>query len=200
MRNFGKLLFITSATDVQHYPKLVNMGGQLLPEVAVVGRSNVGKSSLLNSLFQSKAARTSATPGKTQLINFFTVEGTLAFVDLPGYGFAKVPASVRKEWGPMIQSYLEKRETLGLILFLFDIRREPNEEDFQFLDWADHYGKDCIIVLTKTDKVNQSEKIKRKKQILEQLGCEESPCVLFSAPKNRGREELIRQILERLPP
>src|SRR5262245_55930539 len=134
---FRNAKFIKTAVKAKDYPVLRDLSGNILPEIAVAGRSNVGKSSLLNHLFHSpNLVKTSSTPGKTQALNFFTVNDELTFVDLPGYGYAKVPQSIRKEWGPMVQEYLQKREMLKLILFLFDIRRLPNEEDIEFLEWA----------------------------------------------------------------
>ena len=167
-----KARFIKSALWPDQYPKLH------MTEVAVVGRSNVGKSSLLNDLFQTKRlVKTSSTPGKTQLINFFTVDDRLVFVDLPGYGYAKVPLQVRKQWGPIVQTYLDKRKTLKLLLFLFDIRRTPKHEDKQLLEWAAYYRKPVIIALTKVDKVNQKEKKENTKKILEAFGMEKIPFV-----------------------
>jgi GTP-binding protein len=128
--------FIKTAMKLKDYPTLRDLSGNILFEIAVAGRSNVGKSSLLNHLFMSKGlVKTSATPGKTQAINFFTLNDQLAFVDLPGYGFAKVSHDIRKQWGPMIQTYLKNREPLKIILMLFDIRRMPNEEDCELMEW-----------------------------------------------------------------
>src|ERR1700676_4011688 len=124
---FKNAKYIKSAVHPKDYPTQRDSRGHVMPEIAVAGRSNVGKSSLLNHLFQHKGlVKTSSVPGKTQLLNFFTLDGKLAFVDLPGYGYAQVPISVRKRWGPMVQEYLEKRQQLKVILFLFDIRRIPN--------------------------------------------------------------------------
>ena len=162
---FKNAKFVSSAVVPAKYPVLKDAKGRVLPEIAVAGRSNVGKSSLLNNLFQAKGlVKTSSTPDKTQLLNFFTLNDALAFVDLPGYGYAAVPDAVRKEWGPMIQNYLSKRETLKVILFLFDIRRLPNQEDLQLLDWIVHHQKAMILVLTKVDKVTETKKwqIRRK--------------------------------------
>lgn len=181
-----KARFVKSALWPDQYPKLH------MHEVAVVGRSNVGKSSLLNDLFQTKRlVKTSSTPGKTQLINFFIVDDRLVFVDLPGYGYAKVPLQVRKQWGPIVQTYLDKRKTLKLLLFPFDIRRTPKHEDKQLLKWAAYYRKPVIIVLTKVDKVNQKEKKENTKKILEAFGVENIPYVHYSVKKNIGRKILI---------
>ena len=163
-----------------------------MPEIAVAGRSNVGKSSLLNHLFQQKGmVKTSSTPGKTQAINFFTLNDQVAFVDLPGYGFAKVPDNIRKQWGPMIQTYLQKRETLKLILFLFDVRRIPTGEDKEFLEWIALNNKSAILVLTKVDKLTKNELNANTKKILEKFNTENLHYVHYSVPKNVGRKELM---------
>ena len=184
--------FIKTAIKEQDYPNLKTAQGVLMPEIAVAGRSNVGKSSLLNHLFQSKGlVKTSSTPGKTQAINFFIVDDAISFVDLPGYGFAKVPVAVRKKWGPMIQNYLEKRKQLKLILFLFDIRRLPNDEDRLLLEWASQKDMALVLVLTKIDKVNQSEKTINTRNILEAFNCENLHYLYYSTVKNIGRKELM---------
>ncbi len=191
----SKAKFIKTAILPKDYPVIRNSRGQILPEVAVAGRSNVGKSSLLNHLFQTKQlVKTSSTPGKTQALNFFIFEDHLAFADLPGYGYAQVAQNVRKQWGPMVQAYLEKRETLKLILFLIDIRRIPNEDDLQFLDWIVHHQKSMILVLTKVDKVNRNERKLNTEKILEALGAGNIHYVYYSATKNQGRRELLAMI------
>jgi GTP-binding protein len=189
--------FIKTAMYPKDYPTIRNLSGDILPEVAVVGRSNVGKSSLLNNLFQSKGlVKTSSTPGKTQALNFFTLNDSIAFADLPGYGYAQVPDSVKKQWGPIIKTYLQKRESLKLILFLLDIRRKPNEEDFQFMEWAIHSQKALILVLTKIDKVNQTERKTNAKNILAAFNVENLHHVLYSVPKNVGMRELMHHIVD----
>lgn len=189
--------FIKTAIKPKDYPTLRNLSGDLLPEIAVVGRSNVGKSSLLNHLFQSKGlVKTSSTPGKTQAINFFTLDEQLAFVDLPGYGYAHVPAEVRKQWGPMIQLYLQTRETLKLILFLFDIRRLPTQEDISLIEWISTHQKSMIMVLTKVDKVKLNEKKVNTQKILEAFGTGNLHYLHYSSTKNVGRQDLIRMIIE----
>lgn len=187
--------FIKTAVNPKDYPTIRNASGLILPEIAVAGRSNVGKSSLLNHLFQAKnLVKTSSTPGKTQALNFFSFKNELAFADLPGYGYAQVPHAVKKQWGPMIRTYLEKRENLKLILLLLDIRRIPNEEDRQLIDWIAHHQKAMIIVLTKSDKLNQSEKKLNTNRILNELHAGNVHHVLYSVPKNKGRHELITMI------
>lgn len=197
--HFNKAVFVTTAINAKGYPTLRDPSGHMLDEIAVAGRSNVGKSSLLNDLFQSKnLVKTSATPGKTQHINFFNINDQLAFVDLPGYGFANVPQSVRKQWGPMVQSYLEKREQLKLILFLFDIRRLPNDEDREFLEWAAHAQKAVVMVLTKVDKVTTNEKKANTQKILKAFDAENLHYLHYSVTKNIGRKELIKMMIDAL--
>lgn len=193
--NYQQVTFVKTSVSSSDYPFLTNEKGEVLPEVAVVGRSNVGKSSLLNHLFQRKGlVRTSSKPGKTQALNFFQIKSQCVFVDLPGYGYANVPISVRKQWGPMIQNYLENREELKLVLFLFDIRRTPKEEDFALMEWLLNYQIPTLLVLTKSDKLNQSEKHKNTKKILEAFKFESFTYLLYSVPKNRGRDKLIKLI------
>lgn len=189
---FKSSKFIKSAVDPKGYPKLFDSSGRLLTEVAIAGRSNVGKSSLINHLFQKKGmAKTSSTPGKTQLLNFYTVDDLLAFVDLPGYGYAKVPGEVRREWGPMIEGYLSSRPTLKLVLLLFDIRREPTEEDQQMVQWLMHYDKPFILVLTKVDKVSMGELKRNTKKILQAFAIANLDYVHYSSTKNVGRPNVI---------
>jgi GTP-binding protein len=198
-QDFKNPKFITTAMAPKDFPVLRNKSGNIVDEIAVAGRSNVGKSSLLNDVFQSKnMVKTSSTPGKTQAINFFILNDKLGFVDLPGYGFAEVPAEVRRKWGPMVQGYLQEREQLKLVLLLFDIRRMPNEEDMQMLEWAAHYNKSLILVLTKVDKVNQSEKIQNTRKILKAFNTENLHYVHYSVPKSVGRRELIHMVMDAL--
>ncbi|MBZ2176572.1 MAG: ribosome biogenesis GTP-binding protein YihA/YsxC [Acidobacteriota bacterium] len=144
--------FILSTTIPEQYPK-----GHT-PEVAFLGRSNVGKSSLLNCLAGSKKlAFTSSQPGRTQSINFFRIGGEFLFADLPGYGFAKVPLEIKNAWQAMVETYLLRRETLGLCVLLLDSRRGWMEHDRNLREWLDHHQKRYLVVATKTDKLNQSE-------------------------------------------
>ena len=171
--------------------------GVEMAEIAVAGRSNVGKSSLLNHLFQRKdLVKTYSVPGKTQLLNFFTLDEKLAFVDLPGYGYAKVPLEIRKRWGPMIEEYLDNRPALKLILFLFDIRRMPSEEDLLFLDWVSKREKAVVLVLTKVDKVTLNEKNLYTKKILAAFNCDNLHYIHYSTTKNVGRKELISVVID----
>ena len=191
--------FIKTAIYAKDYPQVKDPRGKLLFEVAVGGRSNVGKSSLLNHLFQSKKlVKTSSTPGKTQALNFFVLNDQLSFVDLPGYGYAKVPLTVRRKWGPMVQTYLKERESLKLFLFLFDIRRMPNAEDKQLIEWAVQCGMAMILILTKTDKVKLGEKKLYTKKILEEFDTENLHHLHYSVTKNVGRKQLITMVKDAL--
>lgn len=194
-QSMSRAKFIKTAIFPKDYPVIRNEKGIVLPEIAVAGRSNVGKSTLLNDLFHSNhLVKTSSTPGKTQALNFFDYEGRLAFADLPGYGYAKVSQNVKKQWGPMVQAYLEKRDTLKLILFLIDIRRTPNADDLQFLDWVVHHEKSMILVMTKVDKVNRNERKINTAKILDAFGASNLHYIHYSATKNEGRKELFRMI------
>jgi GTP-binding protein len=155
---FTQAQFITSAYSHEHYPLLIDSNGQPMPEVALVGRSNVGKSSLINHLLKdAKLAKVSSTPGKTQSINFFCIDQEIALVDLPGYGFAKVPKTLKAQWAQAIDHYLQNRDTLRLILFLLDARRLPTEEDCAFVKWASFKQKPLLLIFTKKDKLKDSE-------------------------------------------
>lgn len=185
--------FIKSATRPGNYPPAE------LPEIAFAGRSNVGKSSLINVLVKRKnLVRTSSTPGRTQLINFFSVNDKFNLIDLPGYGFAKVPLAVKKAWGPMIRTYLEVRETLKGVVFILDIRRIPREEDIQLLDWLEEFGVPTIPVITKIDKVNRSQREKQIKLIIAESGLPREAFSLFSALTKEGSEEIWERIEDAL--
>lgn len=146
-------------STLKEFPNLKDPRGNLLPEIAVAGRSNVGKSSFINHfLSQPKLAKTSATPGKTQLLNFFLVDERYLFVDLPGYGFAKVPPDEILKWSQAIENYVETRATLKLLLLLIDSRREMSKEDLSLIEWAKNKKKPLLLILTKTDKLSFSEK------------------------------------------
>ena len=163
-----------------------------LPEVAFAGKSNVGKSSLINCMINRKAlARTSQNPGKTRTINFYNVEEKLLFVDLPGYGYAKAPKTEQQKWGKMIEGYLLKREELRAIILLVDIRHEPGENDRMMYDWLKHYGHNIIIVATKSDKLKRSQLPKRVKMLSNAFGLEKEDILLpFSSETKSGKDEL----------
>jgi len=182
--------FITSAARPSDFPQ------PDLPEVAAVGRSNVGKSSLLNRLTGAKRmAFVSKTPGRTQLVNFFRIGAEMALVDLPGYGFAKVPASVRRHWEELVTGYLFERETLRLALLLVDIRREPMESDIQVRDLLVHNGVAHAVVATKADKLSKSRVRQQRAKLDRIYGAEgKVPLITFSAVTNEGRNELWKVI------
>jgi len=160
------------------------------PEVAFVGRSNVGKSSLINALLnRKKLARTSGSPGKTRTINFFNVEDRLYFVDLPGYGYAKVSKSESAKWGEMVDGYLQNRPQLKHIFLLMDIRHEPSAGDKQIHEWCNHYNLPYTIIATKSDKIKKSQVQKHLAVIRKTLG-EEVPPMPFSSESWEGREAL----------
>lgn len=168
-----------------------------LPEVAFAGKSNVGKSSLINTMINRKAlARTSQNPGKTRTINFYNVENQLYFVDLPGYGYAKAPKTEKEKWGKMIESYLLKRQELRSIILLVDIRHEPGENDIMMYEWLKHYGHNIIIVATKSDKIKRSQLDKHKKMLATAFGLGKEDILLpFSSESKAGKDELW-QIIE----
>ena len=183
--NIKSAEFITSAVKPSQYPPLN------YPEIAFAGRSNVGKSSLINTLVNRKRlVKTSSTPGRTQLINFFDVNNSVTFVDLPGYGYAKVPAAVRKKWGPMIETYLSTRETLKGVVVIMDIRRIPRQEEHDLIDWLNHLSIAGILVLTKTDKLSKTKQLKQQTAIAEALRINAGELILFSAKSRRGRDTL----------
>lgn len=168
-----------------------------LPEYAFAGKSNVGKSSLINALMQRKAlARTSATPGKTQTLNFYNVNDSLYLVDLPGYGFTKVSESVKAKWGQMVERYLKKRGQLQKVFLLVDMRHKPTGDDCMMYDWILHNGYHPVVIATKQDKLKKNELPKAKKLIRETLKMEESDLLIpFSAETKLGREEIYRLLL-----
>jgi GTP-binding protein len=178
--------FIKSAVWPPQYPP------GILPEIAFVGRSNVGKSSLINTLVGRKnLAKTSNTPGRTQLINFFTINEIMSFVDLPGYGFAKVSQSIKKDWGDMIESYLRERRNLAIVIFILDLRRNPSEDDLSLRNWLDHYRIPYVYILTKADKLSNNQALGQKRIIEKVLGVSgRNKTILFSAKTQRGKEEL----------
>ena len=184
--------FIKSAFQEKHYPPPDR------PEVAFAGKSNVGKSSLLNTLVnRRKLARTSSTPGRTQAINFFRFGKTLYLVDLPGYGFAKVPTKVKKSWGVMVEDYLRSRKTLKVVVVILDIRRDPSTGDEDLINWLNHYHIEPILVLTKADKISRQKIIKRTHLITGSLkDVSFSEPVIFSSHTRQGVAELWKKINE----
>jgi len=169
------------------------------PEVAFAGKSNVGKSSLINALMNRKSlARTSAQPGKTQTINYYNINNELYFVDLPGYGYAKANENVKAQWGKMIEDYLHKSKQLKLVFLLIDIRHVPGENDRIMYDWVVRNGYHPIIIATKLDKINRSQIQKQVKIIRTTLNVEPGTVIVpFSAQTKQGREE-IYEILDQV--
>ena len=162
------------------------------PEIAFAGKSNVGKSSLINALMNRKSlARTSAQPGKTQTINFYNINDVMYLVDLPGYGYAKVAESEKKKWGQMIENYLHTSKKLKAVFLLIDIRHEPSENDQMMYEWMEHQGFAPIIIATKADKLKRGQVVRHVQMIREVLGVEEDTIVIpFSAETKQGREEI----------
>ena len=181
-------------TNFSHYP----MDGK--PEIAFAGKSNVGKSSLINALMNRKAlARTSAKPGKTQTINFYNVNDDLYFVDLPGYGYAKVSVEIRAKWGKMIERYLHGSPQLKKVFLLIDIRHVPSENDCMMYDWIVDNGYEPVIICTKLDKIKRSQVQKNLKLIREKLDLVPGTTMIpFSAQTKQGRDEIWNLIEETL--
>jgi GTP-binding protein len=186
--------FLTGAVSCKQYPDSV------CPELAFVGRSNVGKSSLINSLLnRKKLVKTSQTPGKTQEINFFKINGSFIFADLPGYGFAKVPQVVRKHWKKMIEDYLLKREALLAVIFIIDMRRNPSPLDLDLKTWLETHGIEYLLVATKVDKLSQSEATKQVNKLNGAYFNEgEGKLLVYSSKSGRGRKELWQKINNRI--
>lgn len=168
------------------------------PEIAFAGKSNVGKSSLINALMNRKAlARTSGQPGKTQTINYYHVNEEMYLVDLPGYGYAKVSESVKEKWGNMIESYLHSSQTLKAVFLLIDIRHDPSANDKTMYDWISYQGYQPVIIATKLDKIKRSQIQKQVKRIREGLDvAEKTPIIPFSAQTKQGRDEIWNLIEE----
>lgn len=162
------------------------------PEIAFAGKSNVGKSSLINALMNRKSlARTSAQPGKTQTINFYSINDAVYFVDLPGYGYTKVSVAVKEKWGRMIEKYLQQSTQLKIIFLLLDIRHEPSENDKSMYDWIVYQGFHPIIIATKLDKINRSQKDKQLKLIREGIGAALGTKIFpYSSLTKQGRDEI----------
>ncbi|HLK63577.1 MAG TPA: ribosome biogenesis GTP-binding protein YihA/YsxC [Bryobacteraceae bacterium] len=182
--------FIISAAKPVEFPS------DRLPEIAFLGRSNVGKSSLINALTGQKGlAFTSNTPGRTQTINFYQVDGTFYLVDLPGYGYARVPAGHQEAWKKLIEQYLENRDSLKLSCLILDSRRGWMDKDLDLKRWLEYHGREYLVVATKTDKLNQSEQ-EHGLRAIRQEGVEPLP---FSALTGRGVREIWQAIAKTVP-
>jgi GTP-binding protein len=180
--------FVKSVFHLQDLPK------PLLPEIAFAGRSNVGKSSLINVLLNRKGfAKTSSTPGRTQSINFMEINSSFYVVDLPGYGYANVPLAVRGKWRPLIEGYLSQRATLRLLVLLGDIRREPQEDEELFAAWLKQLDIPLMVVLTKIDKLKKNGQVASLRQWQHRLGINQR-IVLFSAVTGEGKEKIWRYL------
>lgn len=184
--------FVITAVQPSQYPK------QRLPEIAFVGRSNVGKSSIINALANQKGlARVAATPGKTRQINFFDIDHVLFFADLPGYGFAKVSKVEKEFWGEMIETYLHTREQLRLIIMLVDIRHAPTDEDKMMLDWIRAENRPVLVVASKLDKISRNQLPTRLKEIRLTLAFNDAEILIpYSSETKQGIPELWTKIRE----
>ncbi|BDU49965.1 ribosome biogenesis GTP-binding protein YihA/YsxC [Haliovirga abyssi] len=180
--------FVKSAVYSKDYPEKTKI------ELAFVGKSNVGKSSLINSLTnRRKLAKTSKTPGRTQLINFFLINNEFHFVDLPGYGFAKIAKVIKDTWGKIIEDYLTS-ERNKLVFVLLDIRRTLSEEDANLLRWLEHYDIDYKIIFTKTDKLSNNERFRQLKKIREKMEFSNEDVFFYSSVTREGRDKLLEFI------
>jgi GTP-binding protein len=181
--------FVKSAVKPSQYPEYN------LSEIAFAGRSNVGKSSLINTLIQRKdMVKTSSKPGCTQLINFFLINERLSFVDLPGYGYAKVSKKIRSQWQPMVNLYLSHRHSLLGLILLIDIRRDPGKEEFDMIDWLESHEMPYLVVLTKSDKLSKTKQQKRLLSICVQMNREKDNVILFSTRTKIGRDIILGEI------
>jgi GTP-binding protein len=179
--------FVKSATRPDEFPR------DERPEIAFCGRSNIGKSSLLNTLTNTHGlARTSSSPGRTQTINFFLIDERAYFVDLPGYGYAKVPKAIKKHFGTMIESYLGSREQLKLTLMLVDSRMAPTESDILMKQWLDHHRIPNAVILTKADKISRSQLNQALRTGAKTLNTKE--IIPFSAVTSSGKDEILTRI------
>lgn len=183
-------VFVTSAVSPQGYPR------EGLPEIAFAGRSNVGKSSLINALLgRKKLVRTSATPGRTQTLNFFRINDAFLFVDLPGYGYAKVPPKIREQWGPMVERYLSGRKELAGLVQIMDVRHPPTPDDVQLWNWLQTKGIRAVPVLTKADKIPRGKRTAQLQAAARTLGLDPEELLVFSAVTREGIDALWEKIL-----
>lgn len=180
-----------SAVNEKQYPS------EGVPEIALAGRSNVGKSSVINGLLNRKNfARTSSTPGKTRTINFYLINNEFYFVDLPGYGYARVSKTEKEKWGSIMEGYLEDREELCAILLLVDVRHEPTADDKMMYDWIKYFGYNCVVVATKADKISRGQYQKHISAIRKKLEMpKEEKVIVTSSSKKIGIDELWDEIV-----
>ncbi|AUM97005.1 MULTISPECIES: ribosome biogenesis GTP-binding protein YihA/YsxC [Clostridium] len=186
-----KAEFVISAVKKAQYPE----DGR--PEIAFVGRSNVGKSTLINTLTnRRKLVKVSSTPGKTRLINFFLINENMYFVDLPGYGYAKVSKKEKENWGYIMEQYLVERDQLKKIVLLVDSRHKPTSDDINMYNWIKHYNYEVLVVGTKLDKLKRNDINKNKKIIRDTLKMDKDDNILLISSLNKeGKEEVLEQIL-----
>jgi GTP-binding protein len=193
------VLKVKNAEYVKSVDSVADLPENRFPEIAFAGRSNVGKSSVLNKLANIRnLAKISHTPGKTRQINFFLVNENLHFVDLPGYGYAKVSKSVQENWGKLIEEYLKKSQNLKGVVLLIDARHEPFEADLQLLEWLDFYHREKLVVLTKIDKLSRSALLPNVKKTSKILSLNSDSLVLFSAKTGEGKEKILNWISDLL--
>ena len=189
--DLGEIKFIGSVGDASALPP------EDLPEIAFAGRSNVGKSSLVNTLLHRKALlKVSSEPGRTRTLNFIDIGGRLRFVDLPGYGYAKVSKSLRSQWGKLIERYLSERPNLAAVTVILDIRRKPSGEDLELLDWLAERECPTVLAITKSDKLPLQQRKRALIDIAAELDLDVDALFPFSAEKGWGRQELLKTLLE----
>ncbi|QHE53166.1 ribosome biogenesis GTP-binding protein YihA/YsxC [Pontibacillus sp. HMF3514] len=185
---------VISAVSKKQYPT------EPLPEIALAGRSNVGKSSFINKIIQRKAlARTSSKPGKTQTLNFYKINDAYYFVDVPGYGYAKVSKKEREKWGKMMEEYFAERENLNMAVLIIDIRHDPTKDDVMMYDFLKHFDLPITVIATKLDKIKRGQRAKHLQRIIEVLELEEEDTVIpFSAETGEGKDDAWKAIYAHL--
>ena len=190
--NFHNVHFLKSVAQIDQKPR------PSMPEIAVIGRSNVGKSSLINTIFNRKnVAKVSSTPGKTRLINYFSIDNRLYFVDLPGYGYAKLAKQRRSEWQTVIESYLKNNPDLKIVLLLIDSRHDIMDSDKIMIDWLNHYKIPYILILTKSDKISNNRYHTMRNNLRKKYP---DQVILRFSSKNRNGKDDILKILEQIAP